>query len=560
MKPTNKGKIQSAPGTKKGLSKETIDLFKWDILGILPEDKQYSKWIQYKSVNQPESRKAEILAIRQRIGGSDNPVMLPYQRDWVTDKNTRKIADKSRRIGITWAESCDAVLTAAAEKGANNLYVSTRQELTKEYIDTCQEWAEVLLGYPCIPQEESVGLGDEKFLALTLEFPSGYKIYALSSNPANLRGLQGNVTIDEAAHHKDLPKLIKAASAMVVWGGKLRLISTHNGKTNPFNKEIASGRYSYHRTTIAEAFDQGLGEVILQKSGVKATTEAIAALLQEIIETHGEHAPEELFCEPSDVATSYFSHDVVVRATRPEYPVIRLELEDSFALLPLFQQEEFIDNWLLSEVNPLIKDADKLKNAFFGCDFARNRHLSVFVVMLGDDFKGEFNVPFMLEMRNVPHERQAQVIQFIMRQYRRFRKAAFDATGNGSYLAEAMATRFGFNKVDQVKFSEKEYLVRFPKYKGLLESGRLTIPYSEDIVDDHLVISLTGGVPKPPTRGSGEEGQQRHGDSCIALMLAASSIEKFRGCVNPPGSGSLSYLMNKGRGKKIPHYSQFLGW
>ena len=40
-------------------------------------------------------------------------VLLPYQRRWIADTSRVKVWEKSRRIGATWAEAADAVLTAA---------------------------------------------------------------------------------------------------------------------------------------------------------------------------------------------------------------------------------------------------------------------------------------------------------------------------------------------------------------------------------------------------------------------------------------------------------------
>ncbi len=42
--------------------------------------------------------------------------LLPYQQRWIADKSPLKIGEKSRRIGLTWAEASDDVLTAAAER------------------------------------------------------------------------------------------------------------------------------------------------------------------------------------------------------------------------------------------------------------------------------------------------------------------------------------------------------------------------------------------------------------------------------------------------------------
>lgn len=86
---------------------------------------------------------------------------------------------------------------------------------------------------------------DRNIKTFTIRFPeSGHRIVALSSRPANLRGKQGTIVIDEAAFHDKLGELLKAALALLIWGGRVRVISTHDGEENPFNalvNEIKNG-------------------------------------------------------------------------------------------------------------------------------------------------------------------------------------------------------------------------------------------------------------------------------------------------------------------------------
>ena len=35
-------------------------------------------------------------------------LLLPYQKRWIADSSQLKIAEKSRRTGLTWAEAADA--------------------------------------------------------------------------------------------------------------------------------------------------------------------------------------------------------------------------------------------------------------------------------------------------------------------------------------------------------------------------------------------------------------------------------------------------------------------
>jgi phage FluMu gp28-like protein len=72
--------------------------------------------------------------------------------------------------------------------------------------------------------------------AFRINFASGFEIMALSSAPRSLRGKQGLLIIDEAAFVDSLAQLLKAAMAFLIWGGKVVVVSTHNGVDNPFNE------------------------------------------------------------------------------------------------------------------------------------------------------------------------------------------------------------------------------------------------------------------------------------------------------------------------------------
>ena len=129
-------------------------------------------------------------------------VLLPYQKKWLEDKSRVKIIEKSRRIGLTWAQALDDVIQAATSgrDGMDVLYISFNQEMTREYIDACAEWAKKLQLVTSTVNEDVFRDGSERGIkAFRIDFASGRKIVALSSRPSNLRGKQGRVIIDEAA-------------------------------------------------------------------------------------------------------------------------------------------------------------------------------------------------------------------------------------------------------------------------------------------------------------------------------------------------------------------------
>ena len=84
------------------------------------------------------------------IGGQFDPneVLLPYQKRWIADDSPLKIAEKSRRTGITWAEAADDALTgsmSAAAGGCDTFYVGTTKDMAREFIDACAMWAKMYL-------------------------------------------------------------------------------------------------------------------------------------------------------------------------------------------------------------------------------------------------------------------------------------------------------------------------------------------------------------------------------------------------------------------------------
>ncbi len=122
-------------------------------------------------------------------------------------------------------------------------YIGYNQAMAQEFVRDVAFWAKhfnvaaELLGEQVLQvlQDE-----DKDILTYAVKFASGQRVTALSSRPSNLRGKQGVVVIDEAAFHDDLSGLLKAAMALLIWGGKVRIISTHFGVDNKFNEVAVS--------------------------------------------------------------------------------------------------------------------------------------------------------------------------------------------------------------------------------------------------------------------------------------------------------------------------------
>ena len=85
-----------------------------------------------------------------------------------------------------------------------------------------------------------------------------------------------------------------------------------------------------------------------------------------------------------------------------------------------------------------------------------------------------------------------------------------------------MQDRFGGDRVQAVMLSENWYRAHTAPFKAALEDGTLDkLPRDEDILTDLRAFELIKGVPRiPDTRTRGQDGNKRHGDTAIALVLA----------------------------------------
>ena len=454
-------------------------------------------------------------------------VLLAYQKRWVSDEAQLKIAEKSRRTGLTWAEAADAVLAASAAKsagGTNHFYVGSNKEMAIEFIEACAMWARAFNRAASEIEEEIISDEDKDILTFNIRFSSGFKIQALSSRPSNLRGRQGNVTIDEAAFHEQLAEVLKAALALTMWGAKVRLISTHNGVENLFNELIQDSRagkkrYSVHRITLDDACEQGLYQRICQVRGVEWSEAAEAEWKENLLKDTAtrEDALEEYYCVPKQGGGAYLSR-ALIEARMVEAPVLRFEGSAEFNGWPEHLREAEMRDWCETHLLPLLSKLNPDLPHAFGEDFGRSGDLTVIApVELGQDLRRR--VPFLVELRNVPFKQQEQVLNYIADRLPRLMAGALDGRGNGQYLAEQTGYRYGAGRIEAVMLSQSWYLENMPKFKAAFEDDLIELPQDLDVLNDLRAIQVIKGIPKLPDAKT-DDNKSRHGDAAIAIALA----------------------------------------
>lgn len=427
-------------------------------------------------------------------------IFLSYQKKWLNDRSTVKLAAKSRRIGFTWIQSFedvrDALMLKIRGKVVDVWFSSADESAAKEYIRYCQKWAQDLnAGFKDLGEQ----LLDEKngIKALSIEFNNGARINAISSNPSAFRSKGGKVVIDEFAFHKNPVELWKAAKPVITWGYPLRIISSLNGTNNLFYKfieQIKKGKlkWSLHEITIQNAVNDGLVDKIFDR---KTSEKEREAWLSELKESCGDETTwlQEFCCVAVDEASAFISYELINKCTA-----------DTF-----------------------IEDLNEIKNDFFvGFDVARKGDLSV--ISVWEKIGSIFFLRKMYELKNVIFREQKALLYKIL-EMKNARRCCIDKTGIGMQLAEDAEIDFGKRKVEGITFTQKAKEELAYKLFYAFEDGNIRFQDDEktknDIHSMRRMTTSTGSV-RFDTERSETDG---HADRfwSFALGIFAGSNENF---------------------------------
>ena len=452
---------------------------------------------------------------------------------------------KGRRTGITFAWGLNSTLIAGAQKAAggdNVYYIGDTKEKGLEFIGYVAKFARVIAAQQAqdvsaIEEflfEDQDEQGNTRMIAAyRVRFASGFQVAALSSRPANIRGLQGVVIIDEAAFHADVQGVLDAATALLIWGGRIVVISSENGKNNPFHqfcKDIEEGRYgddaAVLRITFDDAVTNGLFERVCVMKGETATVEGKKTWYNRIRNAYGPRKAamrEELDAIPRDGNGICIPGVWIERAMPEERPVIRLALDDDFIHMTEAERASWGNDWIDRELRPVMAETlnPELRHVF-GMDFARHRHFSSIVPMAIMQNLCR-DVPFLLELNNVPSALQQQILFWIIEHLPRQSGGAMDATGPGMVLAEYTADRYGRPRIAEISLNRKWYGFWMPKFTGLFEDSMIILPRDENTAQDLRAVENIDGVPMVASlekKDLKDPELVRHGDTAIAGCLA----------------------------------------
>ena len=417
---------------------------------------------------------------------------MPYQAAWIQDKSALRIVEKSRQIGLSYADSYHSV-RIAAEKGARlDVWVVSRDEMqAKQYLLYCKRWAKIL-NYAAEDLGEQVIESDKGLTAHVLRFANGLCIYCLSSNPDAVVGKTGHVKLDEFALHKDQRTLYAVAKPVTQWGGTLSIISTHRGSFTVFNEILTDIKdrgnrmgWSLHTIPVQKAVEQGLVEKINAATGKSDTREGwLARQRAECLDE--ESWLQEYCCVPSDDSSAFLTYELIAGCEYKGGEAWETDLQDAKGKL------------------------------FVGVDVGREHDLTVLWVVekLGD-------VAYtrrIITMRKETFDAQEHALYELLK-LPQVRRCCIDQSGLGRQFAERAQQRFGKYKVEGVNFSGpvKEELA-YP-VRAAFEDRSVRIPCDPAIRSDLRAIkketTTSGNI-----RFTADRGANGHSDRFWALALA----------------------------------------
>lgn len=356
-----------------------------------------------------------------------SPPLVPltgFQKSWVKDRSRYKLAVKSRRVGFTFGTTFEIAFDVS-ERRTRWLIISRTQETAKE---AARECANHLRVFKLVEESECEiadlpsglffdGLEIRKFV-ITLK--NGSEIVAMTAHPDAARGWGGNVFLDEFGFHRDSYELWKGASAAVLRGHRLVVVSTpHYQQGKYFELTRAANMIDGHAPAERQQGIWSCHWVDIHIAAPQLAAIGVPIDLVEVRELSGEEAWEQEYCCVFlSASEQWIPLDLIAAARSP------LATKDWDFNRP-------VEGWL-----------------YLGADIGQTDLFAVYINEKIGDVSFERG---LITLRRAEFETMENVISAIA-VHPRFRRGCVDEGGMGAPLVERLKKRHG-SKIEGVKFT-----------------------------------------------------------------------------------------------------------
>lgn len=357
-----------------------------------------------------ESCRAVLAGLRQALPENEFDAVAAwvstfygYQQKWLLDWSRFSLLVKSRQIGASHTYGGAASLWGVLGEGTSIVSIGERE--ASEVLDKihlhCQALTRLGSRWASVVSKN----------ATEIVLGSGAKIVSLPST-SGPRGRSANVLLDEAAYLPFAKKTWDAASASVMHGFKLRVMSTPNGAIGLFydlwSNEIAHRGYSLHAVKIYEAIADGL-KINIDECWKMALGDP--------------RLFDQLFC------CSFLDN---------QFQYIPTEIIQACANTP----------YLVRDLPP--------GPHFAGLDIGRENDRTVLVVLR--EVNGVRYVVFVASMKRTDSDGLEKMVADAFERFK-LRQLCVDATGLGAFPAERMKTRHSLVEPFDFTNASKEELI-----------------------------------------------------------------------------------------------------
>jgi phage FluMu gp28-like protein len=263
---------------------------------------------------------------------------LPYQLKWILDDDPKKLFEKSRRVGITYATSYRCIAKLLRKPSGYTQWVSSRdQGLAQEFVAVyCRKWCQLLNIAATGLTGKQIDVVDQShtITAYKVILPNGTRIMSISSSPSAFAGKGGDILLDEVDLHDDSGTLIDMATPCVMWGGQLEIVSAYDAKGSadtPFARLVKEAKgdnpmhWSLHCTTLTDAVHQGLAKKINQVTKQNQTDAQFIDNIKQGCRTRQAWLSQ-YCCIPRDATATHAISLTDIAAAQATYDICRVHI------------------------------------------------------------------------------------------------------------------------------------------------------------------------------------------------------------------------------------------